>query len=251
MATRVIGQGAAAGGTNIAMQKAAGREDIDGREALIAASFGAGGEGLATLGAKIIPALDRMGARATRQQKAVEIARLVDGQQPTNARVQQLMAAVDEIDAGADPATVLGREEFGFQYSAGQTMRKTDPRRPGQLQREEFLRTQNDGGPLVGGPARPFFDMDNANAATLQARIGERLQGFGGGNNTAVGEVARLQSALVGARDTAKQGVNDAYAAARQAGRLDFPTEQLEGLPNRFKRALAESNTALSEGRTP
>lgn len=161
------------------------------------------------------------------------------------------MAAVDEIDAGAEPATVLGREEFGFQYSTGQMMKATDPRRPGQLQREEFLRTQTGDGPIIGGAGRPFFDADNANAAALNTAVQDRLRGFGGGQSSAVGEVSRLQSALVSARETAKQGVDDAYAAARNAGRLDFPVDQLQGLPNRFKRALSESNTALSEGRTP
>lgn len=78
--TRIVGQGAVAGATNAAMQTAAGRENIDGREALIAAGFGAGGEALSTLVTRsIMPALDRMGSRATRAQKAAEIARIIDG----------------------------------------------------------------------------------------------------------------------------------------------------------------------------
>jgi hypothetical protein len=45
--------------------------------------------------------------------------------------------------------------------------------------------------------------------------------------------------------------VDAAYAEARAAGRLDFPTQELQALPAQFKRALSASNTTLSEGRTP
>jgi hypothetical protein len=201
---RVLSQGALASGANATMQKAAGREDIDGREALVAGAFGAGGEAASLALRGVVPLFERMGARATRQQKAAELAKLVDGAAPTNARVQQLMSAVDEIDAGADPAAVLGREEFGFQYSLGQTMKASDPRRPGQLTQEEFLRTQTGNGQNVGGPARPFFEMDNANRGRLESVTRDRLRGWGGGENSAVGEVSRLQTGLVSARTQAK-----------------------------------------------
>lgn len=45
--------------------------------------------------------------------------------------------------------------------------------------------------------------------------------------------------------------VDEAYRAVRESGRVDFPTDGLSAMPQRFRQALAASRTVLNEGRTP
>lgn len=227
-------QAVAAGGTDVALQ--AGFSDgIDPTRTASAAAGGAGGEAIGTgvgYGVNRLASLGRSASgQNTRQAQNMLTGAGVSSPQP--AAINRLAAGVEEINAGADPGAILGRELYGFQYTQGQ--RAADPvRRFDLLSREELLRQS----PGAGGVFSQAADANRAQLAGAVEDIGQRMGGQAGATPAELAQTAagRLQAQAddLGAR------VSEAYARAGEGGRTAVSSDSVRGLPGRMQAAVAD-----------
>jgi len=146
---------------------------------------------------------------ASKTQAALAAARAAGVESPTNAQIQSLSRALDDIRNGGDPAAVLQGDEFGFLYTTGQRMAADNPRRGAQLAREEFLRSPSanpNGNAVLGDPATILAGVDNQNAKAFE-NIVQRVTG----GNSPVQSVGAAQRTLVEQREALKGRVQEAY----------------------------------------
>lgn len=233
-ALRAGATGTFSAATNAAGQKAAGREDIDKREVALTGAVGSGAEYLSPVLGKLINAM-----RASPQGGATRAASILKRDlgipEPTNGQVQAFTRALDEIDAGANPAAVLGADEFGFLYTRGQRLPE-GPAKRAALADEEFLR-QDRG---MAGDAMAGIERHNTNA--LQGVVERKIDQVSGGNPPAtpveaferIGERARTMA------DTLQGRVSAAYDAAAEGNRAAVSTAAVQAVPDRLQRALRD-----------
>lgn len=142
---------------------------------MVTAGLGAAGEVVAPVIGKAWQAASSLFQRgATKAQAALAAARAAGVENPSNAQIQSLSSALDEIRNGADPESVLQRDEFKFIFTTGQKMAANDPRRAAQLTREEFWRQQaaDPNSPSIfSQPATIMAQVDNQNANALESFV--------------------------------------------------------------------------------
>lgn len=227
--------GALSAATNAAGQKAAGREDIDGGEVAVAGGFGAGGELLAPIAGLVVKAIKNNPARGN--ARAFEILKRDLGiEQPTNAQVATMARGLDEIEAGADPAAVLGADEFGFIYTKGRRMAEGQKGKFEALTDEEALRQ------APGYPGNQMRGIDQSNRQTLETVLGRQLDQVGGVNRpqSPVGAFERIGETAKAQADELDGRVSAAYDKAAQGNRTSVSADAVRQAPDRIKRALRE-----------
>lgn len=226
--------GGLAAATNAGGQAAAGRESVDLGEVGLTGLFGSGAEFAGPVLGKITQAMSKN--TATGQARAAQIlTRDLGVQQPTYGQVQSFSKALDEIDAGADPAAVLGSSEFGFIYTKGRRLRDGSPSKFGVLTREEALR-QDSG--MAGNAMR---SVDDHNRDTLGRVVEEQVSGGSPtGPTTPVEAFERVGERVGGMANELQKKVGGAYERASASGRAVVSTDAVREVPGRLRAALRE-----------
>lgn len=218
---RTVAQGLTAGTTDAGLQLAFNGGRIDPTRTAFAAAGGSGGE---LLGSGI-GALARLRNSASSSGRQVASAITND--------TTKAPALAKQIDAGTNPATLLGQERYGLTYTQGQRM--LDPKRQfDQLSREELLR-QN---PVSGALFRDQAARNTDALTEALDTIGTRLGGRAGSTpaEMAQGAASRLSSQAeeLGGR------IGAAYEKAGQGARTAIGRDAVAELPSRLQSAVSE-----------
>ena len=234
MVGRVGAQAATMGAADTALQATFDNGRIDPVRTLAATVGGGAGEALSPIIGRGVNAAVRMvrggGDKAAAAQQLADAL----GTPKLSPQQQTLLASgIDEIIAGADPATVLGRKEFGFIYTQGQQM--LDPARKfRQLSQEEYLRQQP-------GAAIPFLNQTTNNDAALQRAITDTTGRMGAAPGATPSELSSVVQGRVAAQaDELKGRINKAYQTAGQSERAAVSADSVRQAPQRVRQALGD-----------
>lgn len=227
--------GLLSGATNAGTQVASGREKIDPVEVGVSAVAGAASEPVAqfvgNLAQSAVRAISRGGQAS--DDVARQIALDAGIAEPTPQQLRLLSGAVDEIKAGADPLTVLGREQFGFTYRLGQRMQANDPRRLAQVSREEVLRQDPISGPILR-------KVEERNVAALGEAVEGIASTLGGRGATPAQNVANAAGRIVQQADDLRGQISAAYQRATELNRAAISRDSVAQVPQRMRAALRE-----------
>lgn len=234
MVGRVGAQAATMGAADTALQATFDNGRIDPVRTLAATAGGGAGEALSPIIGRGVNAAVRMvrggGDKAAAAQ---QLADALGTPKLSPQQQTQLASGIDEIIAGADPATVLGRKEFGFIYTQGQQM--LDPARKfRQLSQEEYLRQQP-------GAAIPFLNQATNNEQALQRAITDTTGRMGAAPGATPGELSNVVQGRVAAQaDELKGRINKAYQTAGQSERAAVSADSVRQAPQRVRQALGD-----------
>ena len=168
----------------------------------------------------------------TRQEAAQALAREIGLQNPNAEQLARLGGAADEIAAGTDPRTVLGREEFGFIYTQGQ--RAKDPVRARELlTREEGLR-QSPGG-------SPAFELaGRRNADSLTTALDSFRSKWGATADTPAGLAQDAAERVSGQANDLRGRIGTAYDNAATGTRAAIDAASIRALPDRLAQSVRD-----------
>ena len=234
MTGRVAAQAAGMGVADTAAQAAFDNGRIDPVRTLAATVGGGAGEALSPIIGRGVNAAVRMvrggGDKAAAAQ---QLADALGTPKLSPQQQTQLASGIDEIIAGADPATVLGRKEFGFIYTQGQQM--LDPARKfRQLSQEEYLRQQP-------GAAIPFLNQATNNDQALQKAITDTTGRMGAAPGATPGELSSTVQGRVAAQAGELKGrIDQAYRTAGQSERAAVSADSVRQAPHRVRQALRD-----------
>jgi hypothetical protein len=232
------------GATNAGTQVAAGRDKIDPVEVGITTVAGAAAEplvqGAVTLGrnaARLLP------SAAVSDDAARQLAMRAGVSDPSPEQLRALAGAADELRAGADPRTILGREQFGFQYRLGQRLPESDPRRLAQVSREEVLRQDPISGPILR-------NVEQRNVAALGDAVEGIASTFGGRGATPAQNAANAAGRISQQADELRGRISAAYQRATELNRAAISRDSVAQVPQRMRAALREFdvNAATTPG---
>lgn len=234
LAGRALTQAGAAGGTDVALQLGFDGGRVDPTRTAVTAAGAGVGEAAGTLltagGRRVMDAVRSV----TGANKAAARNMLSEAGIPRDTgSVARVAAAQNELAAGADPRALLGREEFGLQYTQGQ--RVLDPQRKFEmLSREELLRQSPGGGTALREAERQNVEQ-----------VGNALSGIGTrlGSKPGATPAELAQGAAGRLRDQADElgtQINQAYDAAGRGNRAAISSEAVRALPERLKAAVVE-----------
>lgn len=251
---RMLAVGTAEGGlsvgTDLAAQAAGSEQPIDMNKALLSAGLGFTGEGV---GAGLSTIIRSLG------QRAAQIVPGVSGQ-TTLQLAPELIAALRK--AGFDPSQVTAEWLQRFQaqaqksLSAEEAARFTDlqtlptpvPATRGDITRlpqDQMFEDQAFKGSFGQRPAAVIQGMRGRQEDALLSNV-EQVQGRMSGTGVPAvvepGQGGALASdAIVGMRDAAKRGVDDAYEFAREGGgQAGIPRENVAGMSHSVQGAAAD-----------
>lgn len=226
-------QAGAAGATDVTLQGAVTGK-VDPVRTAAAAAGGAGGE----LAGTVLSAVGQRVMQGARSASGAnrEAARnmLADVGLPRTAEsVSRVAQGQNELLAGADPRALLGREEFGLQYTQGQRMLEP-ARKFDLLSREELLR-QSPGG---GAPLREAERQNVERVGEALGGMGERMGGRAGTTpaELAQGAASRLRTQA----DELGGRISEAYERAGQGNRAAISADSIRTLPERLRAATAD-----------
>lgn len=205
----------------------------DPTRTMIAGAGGAAGEVLAPIIGKVAQAVSRSPAKG--DARAAEILRRDLGiEKPTTGQVQAFSRALDEIDAGADPATVLGSDEFGFIYTRGQRLPE-GPEKFRALSQEERIR-QDQG--MAGDRLRA---VEQRNRAALENAVGSRVEAFSGQTKpqTPVEAFEGVTERVRSLADRLQGKVGEAYDVAGSQ-KAAVSADAVRQVPDRLRQALRD-----------
>lgn len=227
-------QAVGAGTTDATLQAAARDGDVRPGRVAMAAAGGGGGEAAGTVLSQIGQRVAQGARSATGANRQAARNMLTEAGIPRTAEsVGRVARGQSELAAGGDPRALLGREEFGLQYTQGQ--RILDPARKfDQLSREELLR-QSPGG---GAPLREAERQNVERVGTALGGMGERLGGKPGATpaELAQGAASRLREQA----DELGSRIGEAYERAGQGGRTAIDANSVRSLPDRLRAATAD-----------
>lgn len=234
MGARAMVQGATGAAVDTGLQAGFDNGRVNPLRSAAAAVGGAGGEvvgtGLTKLFEAVRPMLNQGSIRAAAEKLAAD-AGVTDLSQ---AQLTRLALGMREIQAGADPRAVLGREEFGFLYTQGQRMAEGNPRRFDQLAKEELLRQ-------APGSADVLRRAEAHNADQL----GMALDRMGASENVPTAanpaELVRgVAERVRGQADELDARVGAAYDEAAKGNRSAVGADAVRTLPDRLRNAVRE-----------
>lgn len=233
-----IGLGAlGSGGTDAALQVGFKEEgdSFDPTRTIVAGAGGGAGEVIAPIASKVLSAL-RSSAGSGNARAADILRRELGIENPTNSQVEAFARGLDEIDAGADPITVLGADEFGFIYTRGQRLPE-GPAKFRALSQEEALRQKPD---MAGDRLRA---VERSNREALERAVTDRVSRFGGANppRTPVEAVERATERVRTMAAGLGRDVDKAYGAAAATG-AKVKGYSVRGLPQQIDEALKGTN---------
>jgi len=233
--------GAASGVTDVALQKLAGKEEIDPIRLGMSAAGGAAGELLSPVIGKIAKSgIDKLksffgGSDEAAIQMGRAYAEQLGIQNPTDDFARQIAARWDEIKAGADPKTIVAEAETGVRLTQGQ---KTGDY--GQLTREEMLRaSDSEAGKFMRG-------IDDSNKEAIDAYLARTRNTMAGGQAGAtVGEsFEKIGQGLKAEKDAQKGVVKSLYDKVSESKAI-VDRGAIDQLPGRLAAALQEKDIAL------
>lgn len=232
-------QAGTAGGADAAMQLAVTQE-VDPSRVVEAAAGGASGEVIGTGIARGVNAW-----RASRAAQPAQVNALAQASgipEPTPQQTTALAQGSRQIAAGADPATVMGQQRYGLQYTQGQ--RLTEPvEKFRQLSREELLRQS----PSAG---TQFRAMEEANTGQLETALNTLETNLGGRAGATPAEMTQGAAQRLSAQaEGLSARVADAYQVAGQGGRTAISIDAVRRLPQILRTAVADF--APNETTTP
>ena len=234
MVGRVGAQAATMGAADAALQATFDNGRIDPVRTLAATVGGGAGEALSPIIGRGINAAIRAVRGGSDKAAAAQVLAAALGTPKLSPQQQtQLASGIDEIIAGADPATVLGRKEFGFIYTQGQQM--LDPARKfRQLSQEEYLRQQP-------GAAIPFLNQATNNEQALQKAITDTTGRMGAAPGATPGELSSAVQGRVAAQAGELKGrIDQAYQTAGKSERAAVAADSVRQAPQRLRQALGD-----------
>lgn len=230
------GIGAAGGAaTDAAMQKLAGREEVDRGQMATVGAFG----GAAELAAPVIARTAAMmrGPQAEAVAKGREIARAAGRGDIPDDLAEKVGRRALSADEAIDPQKLLAEEDFGFRYSRGMLTE-----RPRHLNQEEALR-QSEGGETV------FRQFDQANTEAQKEYVDQFAQRLGANpGDSPLDAAGRVRDKLSDARQQLEQQVGDAYG---RVGVAAVQKDALNSLSGRLRAALSSEGRILDDALTP
>ncbi|WP_299085190.1 hypothetical protein [uncultured Paraglaciecola sp.] len=260
----LLGRMAAVGGasavTDAAMQKAAGRDEIDGGQVVLTGALGAGAEAIApAIGAIVGKVRSKYSQYQWKKMSDVAQRRVIarqltkDGFSPDDLRgmsrqdLNNLGAARVAGDELVSPDATIAQSEFGYKLTRGDMMPDGTPtQRAGkfsQLADEERLRSTESG--------QRFRDLDADNALQTDTNIRELTNKLGGAQaDTAMEGAEQVHSGVLQAERAAKSNVDDAYNVARGFD-AEIQEDAILAIPSRVNEALRTSSTTLDDELTP
>lgn len=245
-------------GSDVVAQQAGSEQPIDARKALIASGLGAGGEFVSSAGGAI-----------ARRVGAPEVTQAAPGA-ATVSLAPEMLAALKK--AGIDPSQVTNEWLQRFQaqaqksLSGEQAARFTDlqtlpvpvPATRGDISRlpqDQMFEDQAFKGSYGQRPAAVIQSMRGRQEEALRGNVEAvqgRLSGTGVPAVVEPGQGGALASdALVGLRDRAKAGVDQAYDAARDGGgQAGISRDAVPGMAHNVQAAAADfvGHTPKAEG---
>ncbi len=218
---RVASQGLTAGATDAGLQLTFDGGRIDPTRTAFAAAGGSGGE---IIGSGI-GAIARL--RNTASSRGRQVASTITSEPARAPSIAQ------QIDAGTNPATLLGQERYGLTYTQGQRM--LDPKQQfAQLSREELLRQNPVSGAL-------FRDQAARNTDALTEALDSIGTRFGGRAGSTPAEMAQgAASRLTSQADELSGRIGTAYEKAGQGARTAIGRDAVAELPARLQSAVSE-----------
>jgi hypothetical protein len=233
-AMRVGTQAAAMAGTDAALQATFDEGRINPVRTTLAGVGGGLGE---VIGPVLMRGVDKarhvFRSTGDKRRAAQEVAREVGLEAPTPDQIRQLTGALDQIEAGADPATIFGSQRFGFLYSQGQ--RTLDPKRARDLlSQEEILRQQ---------PASnaAFIQAEEVNRKALTGAVDDISSRLGARPGATPAELSQsVQGRVAGQADELRGRINQAYDTAGQSERAAVSVDAIRTFPDRLKAAVAD-----------
>ena len=231
-----LGLGAAgAGATDIGMQAASGRniDQYDPVQTATTAALGSAGELAGPLFGAVTRGVKSTAAKFASPESLVAAGKKIAAEAGIPGNLgddvyKALAQRSEEIAGGASPASVLSEVELGTNLSKGQ---KTGDYAQQRL--EETLKSRADGSGAV------LREADAANQNAIEA-ASEKLRTQLGANPSSQADAAQqIQSSIQQQHATAKQGVREAYDAARAKNAV-VPTDVVETLPGRARAAVED-----------
>lgn len=235
--TKAAVGGGASGLTDIALQVAAGRDDIDPTRTVLTAAGGAFGE---MVGPKLGEFV-RKGVGAARSAlgfsdpalaKSAELVRKMGVPDPAGDIAKMFATRWDEIEAGADPRKLFAESELGLKLTRGQ--RTGDY---GLLRQEEMLRASTSRG------GETLRQVDDFNRQRIEDHFGN-LSSEMVGRTPAASPAEAMERIAQGVRsefDSAQAAVRDLYSKVRDS-KAFVPREAIESLPSRLKQSVSSFN---------
>lgn len=222
--------GMTAAATDAAMQKVAGRDEIDPAQSLLTGVFGLGGEAIApVIGAGMRKVMDVVRPRDLIAQGQA-IAQKI-GLEVSDAIASKIGARADEIAAGADPKAVAAEAVLGTQLTRGQ---KTGDM--AQLAREERLAADpNSGG---GAILRAAMEAQRKGLDSARQSVVDQIGG-GAAPESAAAAAERVASGVRSQYATLKGEADSAYQALRQST-ASISGDAIQQLPQRARAAVQD-----------
>lgn len=231
---RAAAQATGMAAADTGLQAAFDNGRIDPVRTLAAGAGGGAGEVLSPIISRGVSAVvQKVRGGADKAEAAQVLADALGVPKLSPEQSAKLAAGIDEIVAGADPATVLGREEFGFMYTQGQQM--LDPARKfRQLSQEEYLRQQP-------GAAVPFLNQAANNEQALQRAITDTTGRMGAAPGATPAELSGVVQGRVAAQAGELKGrIDQAYRVAGQSERAAVSADAVKQAPQRVRQALSD-----------
>lgn len=208
--SKLPGRAAVTGGvegvTDYAIQKVAGRENVDLPQVGTAAAMGGAFELAAPL---VLRTWRAIKSAYSGKKPLVEAGRkLADDlglEDVTDEMAVKLARDADQLDAGVSPEKLAGEGEFGFRYTRGQKTGDFD-----QLSLEERLRN------TPGAPGRILRQNEQQNAQVMGEVLDDMQARMGSGTaNTADDAAEVVRQGVMRRHGEAKAATDAAYDAAR------------------------------------
>ncbi|MGB0944947.1 MAG: hypothetical protein ACPGUE_21275 [Marinomonas sp.] len=232
--------GSLTGATNAGLQKAAGRENVDGEEVINSAVLGAGAELISPYAGKLFAwaknKLNGSSGAIKEGKKVVENLGLSEADDNTLELIGKMRLSVD--DAVSD-AAIIAEMKHGFKLTRGKATGSIK-----QQAKEEQLRNQ----PVL---MDKFKQIDDFNRDAVETNLKKIRSNLYDGVDDALQPAATAETALESlktAAGDAKQAYKGAY---NDVGNLYVKSEAAQGLGKRLTAAAHKNNVRISERATP
>lgn len=253
---RVAAGGVASGATDAVMQKAAGREEIDGGQVAVTGLLGAGAEALApAIGLAARKVSERMGAKRwdkldkTAKNRVIAKQLTDDGFKPKDLKGLEgtdLTAFGTERVSKAGlvkPEATIASKEFGYKLTKGQMMpEETAAQRAAkfkQMSREEMLRSTESG--------QKFRDVEAGNVGQTDDNLQSIANKFGGPQSETSMEAAqRVHEGIGQAERSLKKMVDDAYGQTKDM-QASLVGDAVVQFPKKIRGQIEAADVVLDE----
>lgn len=240
-ASRVLAGGAGAAATDAAMQKVAGRDEIDGGQVAVTGLLGAGAEAAA-------PALGRLAKKYFGDKDYIMAGRRVAQERGLRNQTREQLKNLGEVeiragDAMTDTAKVA-EGEFGLRIPRSRAMKGGTPALDEAKYRQASLEESVQDSLTNSGVV--LRDQRRGNVSQIEKNLSKLSELVGGRGENAVDAADNIRSSVSQARAAAKSEVNSAYNLVRSKEAW-VDDEIVLGIPDRIRAALENSDVIVDD----